>query len=212
MKKTELFLRHHRHNNCMDKTAALGIFGILAALLLTGCVNQVPPITGTPSPFPSIFASPSPTATQNPTASATPIASPQNTVTPSFPPFGTPKATVVPPNGNAPFDKAFTLALGQTVTMEDSDVAFTFVNVTGDSRCPIGAQCIWAGMVSTQIRMQQGGAQSTVTASDRQTNGTTVQLNNQAYVVTLQYVAPYPSLNQQTDPADYKATFIVTKT
>lgn len=193
----------------MDKTV---LFGILAAVLLAGCVSQVPPVTGTPSPFPSIFATPSPTATQTPTASATPIASPKSTETPSVPPFGTPKATVVPANGSAPFDKAFTLALGQTVTMESSDVAFTFVNVTGDSRCPTGAQCIWAGMVSTQIRMQQSGAQSSATVSDRPTNGTTIQLNNQAYAVTLQYVAPYPSLNQQIDPADYAATFIVTKT
>jgi len=93
--------------------------------------------------------------------------------------------------------------------MEGTDVSFTFLNVTGDSRCPIGAQCIWAGMVSTQVSMRQGGAQSSVSVSDRQNS--TIALNGGTYAIVLKGVTPYPAMNRQINPADYKATFVVTK-
>ena len=40
------------------------------------------------------------------------------------------------------------LGLGQTVAINDEPIKLKFIKVTGDSRCPADATCVWEGEVS----------------------------------------------------------------
>jgi hypothetical protein len=44
------------------------------------------------------------------------------------------------------FDQDVTIGVGDTATFDDG-LSFSLVRITSDSRCPKGAECIWAGEV-----------------------------------------------------------------
>jgi len=48
----------------------------------------------------------------------------------------------------ASLNSQFTLAPGQTVRIQSESMDIKFIGVTGDSRCPRGVECIWAGQVT----------------------------------------------------------------
>lgn len=171
---------------------------LLTATLLVGCLVPTQPM---PVPTVSVFL-PTPTATATNVLPTTPTPNSAATVT------AKPTATI-PPDGAASLDQPFTLSIGQTVTFERT-TSFTFVNVTGDSRCPTGVQCVWAGIVSTKIQMTQGGAQASVTITADK-DPASLSLNGMTYQVTLTNVTPYPVRPGPIAPEDYRATFTVSE-
>src|SRR5690349_23098582 len=60
---------------------------------------------------------------------------------------------------------AFTLAHDQTKQTSDGDLTIHFDKVSGDSRCPEGVQCIWAGRVDCIFTLTKGGASQVVNLS-----------------------------------------------
>ena len=46
---------------------------------------------------------------------------------------------------NANLGEQFTLPIGQTVDIVGQNLSIKFDAVIGDSRCPVGAECVWAG-------------------------------------------------------------------
>jgi hypothetical protein len=80
------------------------------------------------------------------------------------------------------------------------------VNSIQDSRCPKGAQCIWAGQADVQLRLSKKKASRTVNlmisaGSGTPQNSAQVTLKAASYRVTLQDVIPYPG----TDSTPAKA-------
>ena len=49
------------------------------------------------------------------------------------------------------------LRIGQSVSIEGEDLKITFAGVSGDSRCPADAICIWAGEVTCLMEIRQDG-------------------------------------------------------
>lgn len=96
-----------------------------------------------------------------------------------------------------------TLKIGQKGKV--NDVFITFNGVTSDSRCPTGVQCIWAGEVKVEIRLQQGDKTETQTLS---TNGPTLSFEGSTISIT--DVSPVKSQEAVT-PDMYVVTFQVTK-
>jgi len=47
----------------------------------------------------------------------------------------------------------FTLAIGQSASLNGEDLDIRFVSVIGDSRCPAGVVCIWAGEASCMVEI-----------------------------------------------------------
>lgn len=90
------------------------------------------------------------------------------------------------------------------------DLSITLVDVPDDSRCPVDAQCVWAGNARVQLvlKLAQG-------------NPTQVELNThdsmqrsvefEGYTITLADLHPYPVLNSTIDPRDYVATLQIVK-
>ena len=58
----------------------------------------------------------------------------------------------------APGD-TFTLAPGQSAEIEGTGLAVQFIGVSGDSRCPVDVQCVWAGDAAVVIETTLGADQ-----------------------------------------------------
>jgi hypothetical protein len=63
-------------------------------------------------------------------------------------------ACAAPPLSRPPvkMGEEFTLALGESVAMEQKGVLVSFGKVIEDSRCPMNARCIWEGNARIEIR------------------------------------------------------------
>ncbi len=53
-------------------------------------------------------------------------------------------------------DKAFSLRVGEAAKTADGALHVGFEQVTADSRCPRGEQCVWAGDATARVWLQQG--------------------------------------------------------
>jgi hypothetical protein len=95
----------------------------------------------------------------------------------------------------------FGARLGQSITVARRVV--TPRAIVEDSRCPSGVQCIQAGTVRLQARVQRG-AQASVA---------TVGLGSPADIggawLHLAGVCPYPQVSRAIAPADYRLTLVV---
>jgi hypothetical protein len=60
----------------------------------------------------------------------------------------------------ASLDQPVSVHVGQAVRFRNSDLDLYFRRVAGDSRCPRGAQCIWAGdaTLTFEGRLMKGPA------------------------------------------------------
>jgi hypothetical protein len=102
----------------------------------------------------------------------------------------------------------FTLALSETVQVNTNDASglnVSLVAIENDSRCPIGAQCVWAGEATVQLNI------SSATMPEQKIS---LKTNNQpvefdGYLVTLIDLSPVPTMDVETDPNDYRATLSV---
>lgn len=98
----------------------------------------------------------------------------------------------------------FDLKLGQQVTVQNEGLTIKFKTVVNDSRCPEGAQCIWAGNAKVTIVVSEIDIALNTNSDPKQT-----PYSN--YTLRLITLSPYPKLNQKINPQDYVAKLIVTK-
>ena len=93
---------------------------------------------------------------------------------------------------------------GQTQTLAGG-VRVSFVEVIGDSRCPINANCVWAG--DATIRVVLTGSTS---HGERELHTTTTApVTFEDLELRLVDLHPYPFGGRTTDPNDYRATLHV---
>jgi hypothetical protein len=92
--------------------------------------------------------------------------------------------------------------------VEGAAVAVEFVRVSSDSRCPADAICIQAGDAVVQVRVTGGGVgEYELFTNDR----TKSSVTHAAVRIELVRVEPYPFTSRPIDPANYRATFVVTR-
>jgi hypothetical protein len=106
------------------------------------------------------------------------------------------------------------------ISLGVSDTYFDFENgfrlqarPIGESRCPIGAQCIWAGYASAQFNLiVDGNIESTFDLStiDMRPHLKTDTLISEI-VFKLKNIIPYPDLSKQYKLEDYKVVVTVEK-
>ncbi|MDM7923950.1 MAG: hypothetical protein QUS14_16775, partial [Pyrinomonadaceae bacterium] len=107
-------------------------------------------------------------------------------------------------NGSVLASKTVTVGVGKKVALKREKIAITFVAVEEDSRCPEGAECIWAGRASIRLVVSgKGKASRSVTlGSDADTNS--VVFNN--YRIKFVLLDPKPKAGTQTPSKSYRAT------
>ncbi len=128
---------------------------------------------------------------------------------PAIPEPTTPPGTGGPMLTPTPSDEMPTgqqkVRMGVGKTASAFGLSVTFNNIVSDSRCPVDAQCIWAGMFVADVTLASGAKSETIQIEQndiREWNG---------YSVTLASVEPIPKSTEEKKPEDYFLTFVVMK-
>ena len=121
---------------------------------------------------------------------------PSTTVTTTAPTSTAPATTVAQVRAVA-LGEAFSVKVGETVSVTGAGVSVTFTALVSDSRCPVGVQCIQAGRAVISVTVTRPGA-----ASATLTLGTDMPRTARAGVRTVELV----TVGRLTPTAQLKVT------
>jgi hypothetical protein len=101
-------------------------------------------------------------------------------------------------------NQEFTLAPGQTSTLENTSVRVQFMRVTGDSRCPADAICVWGGDALVHVRVVDNSSADYELHTGDQSRAAITHAGIRLELVQLQ---PHPFSGRTIPPDEYRATF-----
>lgn len=94
------------------------------------------------------------------------------------------------------------LAPGETVRLGGGTAFVTFEEVSGDSRCPIDAVCVWEGNAEVRLRVSPVGGESRTVTLGTHLEPRRTEVGG--WTVLLHHLGPAPSSALPIDPADYR--------
>ena len=113
------------------------------------------------------------------------------------------------PTGPAvPLNQQFTLAPGETASVQDTSLRLQFLRVSGDSRCPADAVCIQGGDALVLIRVSDGESADYELHTGDQSRAA---VTHRGLRITLVQVQPYPFSSRTIGAEEYRATFTVSR-
>jgi len=95
-----------------------------------------------------------------------------------------------------------TLTVGQEVSVPGSVLRVGFTRVTGDSRCPIDAICVWEGNAAIELALTLGKGPTVPYVVNTALEPHAAQAGG--FTVTLLEVAPAPTSQGPIDPGAYR--------
>ena len=99
------------------------------------------------------------------------------------------------------------LAVGESVKVPDSNVAVTFKDVVGDSRCPAGTTCIWEGDAAVLVSFDTQGKSQTYTLHTSQQFQR--EAEHDGIRVVLISLAPHPAAGSSLRRDQYRANLLI---
>jgi hypothetical protein len=109
----------------------------------------------------------------------------------------------------ASLGEEFTLPLGKTAVIGGENLTFEFVEVTADSRCAKGVECIWAGEAKCRMLITYKGTESEIVFTQPgEVVNSFGSLNNYSVMYKLE---PYPEEGKQIADSEYQLKMTVTK-
>ena len=112
------------------------------------------------------------------------------------------------PVAPGPVSRQVVLAPGQTATIQEAAIAVRFEGVSGDSRCPADAVCVWGGDALVQIEVIPAPGQR---HSYGLHTGDMRPVVHDDLTIALVELSPYPFSARTISPAEYRATLRVTR-
>jgi hypothetical protein len=111
----------------------------------------------------------------------------------------------------AELGKEFQLSINQTAQINTEKLTVTFWNLTEESRCPIGATCVWEGQASVVVRVnKESETLGDITLTSRAGNRELATREIGGYTIELLEVTPVPELDQNPIGIDdYVITLLV---
>lgn len=103
----------------------------------------------------------------------------------------------------AALGQEFELAPTGIASISGTALRVTFERVIGDSRCPLGAQCVWAG--SAAVRVVVSDASVELWRGTLNSGQDPKSIVVQGYELALVSVTPDTRINVTIDPKDYRA-------
>jgi hypothetical protein len=97
----------------------------------------------------------------------------------------------------------FQLRPSESVSVETTDLSVRFELVTGDSRCPADAICVWQGDATAVFSVKVGAASST--SLTLHTTGEGRRGSADGFTLTLVRLDPYPYSSRPISLSDYRA-------
>ena len=107
-----------------------------------------------------------------------------------------------------PLNTQFTLAPGETASIDQTGTFVRFVRVSGDSRCPADALCIQGGDALVHIHVDGGGAADYELHTGDSSQAT---VSHRGLLVSLVSLQPYPFSGRTIEPGDYRARLQVSR-
>lgn len=108
-------------------------------------------------------------------------------------------------------DESFSLAVGETVTVDGMDVSLTFADVPRDSRCPRDVNCVVAGEAIVVFEARTGGRETELTFKVPPGGpGTKAEQVFDRFTITIVGLEPQTDSTKKIDASDYVATVVVT--
>ena len=104
-------------------------------------------------------------------------------------------------------DTRFTLAPGQTASVDGRGVRLRFESVSGDSRCPADALCIQGG--DAVVKLTASGDGGSLALELHTGDSSRASVTYGSVKVTLVELQPYPFSSRSIAPGDYRATLLV---
>ena len=101
-----------------------------------------------------------------------------------------------------------TLKAGQRKSAVKGRLKIKFLSVEEDSRCPEGAQCIWAG--NAKIKISVSGMYETKTF-ELNTNMAPQSLTMDCWAIEIEDLLPAKSADKATDQKEYVAKLKITR-
>ncbi len=94
-------------------------------------------------------------------------------------------------------NEVFSLQINQTAELENDGMKITFLAITEDSRCPTNTECLWAGRVIAEFKVEKDSESVIKTLTDNPENDPLLSTSFLAFghTVILDEVAPYPDGN-----------------
>jgi hypothetical protein len=96
------------------------------------------------------------------------------------------------------------LHVGQSFNIPQEFYSVTFEKVTGDSRCPIGFMCIWAGDGATKMTIRHQTASVKDCTLHTTLDPKLIEFGR--FFMRLKNLEPYPKSDVRIDPLEYVAT------
>ena len=108
----------------------------------------------------------------------------------------------------------FPLQYGQRIALENGCLILTFKALAEDSRCPVGAVCVWQG--NARVVIDAWNPCSSVAAGSREDLSLNTTLDPKEiafgkYRIKLVNVSPYPILNEEHPAGQYVIRLVVTQ-
>jgi hypothetical protein len=126
------------------------------------------------------------------------------------PPTGSPPQTGSDP-AEVQLGVEFSLKRGQRGAVEGEPFAVKFASVANDSRCPTGAQCVWAGNAEVLIEADANGSSATLKLHTHGGTQYPKEAEHQQYRVELIVLRPHPSLEPQSPAPEILVTLVIRK-
>jgi len=125
------------------------------------------------------------------------------TITPA--PTSTPITLTPTKKLNEPkLDEEIQIKFGESITLEKGKLRIKFKSLVGDSRCPQGVVCVWAGNAEILLEVSKNEiALNTALDPKEQVVGD--------YNIQLRDVIPHPKAGEELKPEDYSIKIIVSK-
>jgi hypothetical protein len=119
---------------------------------------------------------------------------------------------VLPTSCSAPVTAAlgeqFILYAGKTALITGESLKLEFVEVTADSRCAIGNECLVAGDAQCLMLISYFDSQTSLTFTQEGSDNNTMDFN--VYKITYQ-LQPYPVSDDIISAEDYRLKMMVTR-
>jgi hypothetical protein len=113
-----------------------------------------------------------------------------------------------PVGPTVPLNQQFTLAPGESASIENTAIRIEFMRVSGDSRCPADAVCIQGGDARVEVRVTNGSS----TRYDLHTGDQSrAAVTHAGFRIELVQLQPYPFSSRTIAPGEYRATLTVSR-
>ena len=127
------------------------------------------------------------------------------------------------PTISAETDSEFTLAIGQSASIENAGLTVQLGNILSDNRCPSDVECVESGAVTLTISVQKDSASpseftlETFTDNNglapiRHFEGMIESVEYEGYLIQVKSILPYPAQSfGEIKDTDYRVSFLVTE-